>query len=223
MRQSTVTRGHEERSLHTALAAGDESAYREFVASHRKGMLRFAWELLGDGELAEEVVQDTFESVFRDIGGFRGEASLKTWTYRILANRARRVGKRESRTLAFSALAKGRDTGASRPLVDRLETADSSSSSFHARRVPDPQTAAINRQRLQQLAEGLRRLPERQREIVVLRDVEGHPSQEVTELLDISPGNQRVLLHRGRAALRAQLEQRDEFERRDPAAGQLWN
>jgi len=172
--------------------------------------------------VAEEVVQDTFESVFKEIGGFRGEASLKTWTYRILVNRARRVGKRESRTLAFSDISRARDGNPQSPIEEHL-VAQSLGDPVHARPAADPQTEAINRQRLRILAEGLRGLPARQAEIVVLRDMEGRRSREVTELLDISTGNQRVLLHRGRTALRAVMAQRDEITPDRTSGEQLWN
>ena len=200
MRQSNAGERYGELELHEALAAGDEGAYHRFVRTHRPGLMRLAGELLGDGDVAEEVVQDTFEAVVKDIGGFRGDASLKTWTYRILVNRARRVGRRENRTVAYSDLGSVHDTGAS-----------------------NPQTEAINRQRLQILADGLRRLPERQREIVVLRDLEGHESGEVAEMLKITPVNQRVLLHRGRAALRAELELRDSGGPHRAPGTPLWN
>jgi RNA polymerase sigma-70 factor (ECF subfamily) len=178
------------------MAAGDHLAYQEFVRDHRPGMMQLALRLLGDSDLAEEVVQDTFEAVLKDIGRFRGDSSLKTWTYRILFNRAIRVGRRERRTISFSDFEDGR-------VSDRREPVGVASGAV------DPQSHAISRQRLQILAEGLHRLPERQRRVVVLRDVEGWGSQEISELLQITVGNQRVLLHRARAALRAELETRD--------------
>jgi RNA polymerase sigma-70 factor (ECF subfamily) len=204
MRQLEIEDIGSEATMRAALAAGDQNAYRRFVSAHRPAMMRLAGEMLGNGDVAEEVVQDTFEAIFKDVGAFRGEASLKTWSYRILVNRARRVGKREKRTVPFTYF-----TGFG------CESPPS--------REEDPQTAAVNRQRVRFLAEGLRRLPDRQREIVVLRDIEGRDSSEVAEMLDISSGNQRVLLHRGRAALRSELELRDRGDAGPTGTGQLLN
>jgi RNA polymerase sigma-70 factor (ECF subfamily) len=204
MRQLETMDVGSEQTTREALAAGDDHAYHSFVIAHRPAMLRLAGEMLGNGDVAEEVVQDTFEAIFKDVGAFRGEASLKTWSYRILVNRARRVGKRENRTVPFTYF-------------------DNFGIESHPSRGEDPQTAAINRQRVRFLAEGLRRLPDRQREIVVLRDIEGRDTTEVSELLDITPGNQRVLLHRGRAALRSGLELRDSDGADSSHAGPLLN
>jgi len=209
--------------LHEALAAQDRDAFHEFVRTHRPAMMRLASEMLGNSDLAEEVVQDTFEVVFKDIGSFRGEASIKTWTFRILINRARRVGRRERRSIPFAGLVEWR--------ADRAEIARDVAcgenlveSTFHGcDPAADPQNSAIVRQRLQILAEGLRKLPHRQREIVILRDIEGHESAEVTEMLKISTGNQRVLLHRARAALRSELETRDGAGRELSVGNPQWN
>lgn len=222
MRQPNVMNTGSERALRTALAAGDQGAYHDFVSTHRPAMVRLASEMLGNGDVAEEVVQDTFEAIFKDVGMFRGESSLKTWSYRILVNRARRVGKRERRTVPFTYLDRGRsDNRFSRE--GNLGSETLLETQVHARSEADPQTAAIVRQRVQILAEGLRKLPERQRKIVVLRDLEGRNSGEVSELLDITAGNQRVLLHRGRTVLRSEIEMRDGVEPGTPGSARYLN
>jgi RNA polymerase sigma-70 factor (ECF subfamily) len=170
------------------LALADEGAFDWLVQRNRPGMLRVARGILDSPELAEDVVQETFESVVKDIGSFRGESRLSSWMYRILVNRAHRVGKREKRMVPVSTFA----------LESHAVLQDKSA--------VDPQQQVINRQGLDRVAEQLERLPERQRAVVVLRDVQGLASDEVQAMLHVSPGNQRVLLHRGRTALRRALE-----------------
>jgi RNA polymerase sigma-70 factor (ECF subfamily) len=169
-----------DRHLHLALVEGDEDAFHWLVRRDRPAMIRTASRELGCTDLAEEVVQDTFEAVLRDIDQFRGESSLRSWIYRILLNRARRVGQREARQT---------------PLAYVEEVAS------------DLQSQLVSRQELAAVVAQLDRLPERQRQIVQLRAVEGLESEEVSEQLQISAGNQRVLLHRGRATLRQALDE----------------
>lgn len=178
----------DEGQLHAALIEGDEHAYGWLVQRNRPRMLRVACGIVENPDLAEDVVQETFEAIWKDIGSFRRESRLSSWIYRILVNRARRLGKREKRAFPMSAIALERHFDANEPSP------------------VDPQQLAISRQGLARVAEQMERLPDRQREMLMLRDVQGFASDEVQEMLQVSPGNQRVLLHRGRAALRRALE-----------------
>ena len=137
------------------------------------------------------------------LDGFEGRAQLRTWVFRILVNTARRRGKREARMSAELAA----------PTVDpaRFRGDDDPEWPRHWRdeavpveTVPEP--ALLAREFRDVLAAALGELPERQRAVVELRDVHGLDAQEVCELLDLTPANQRVLLHRGRARLRAAWE-----------------
>jgi RNA polymerase sigma-70 factor (ECF subfamily) len=142
--------------------------------------------------------------VVRGVDRFEGRSSFKTWLFRILVNRARSAGTREPRDLLLTddspAVDPSRfDAGGAwaRPLESWETDAD------------DRLLAATWSGRLR---DALGELPPRQREIVILRDVEGMDSGDVCDVLGISEGNQRVLLHRGRSRLRAALE--SEFESR---------
>jgi RNA polymerase sigma-70 factor, ECF subfamily len=168
-------------------------------------MLRLARAHVPTPSSAEEVVQETWLAVLEGLDRFRGEASLRTWVYRILQNQAKRRGVRERRTVPFASLTSD-DAG---PTVDpeRFQGA----SEPHPggwRRFPDewPEEAALSREVHEVVADALTGLPERQRVVVALRDLDGHSADEVCELLGITDGNQRVLLHRGRAVVRARLE-----------------
>jgi RNA polymerase sigma-70 factor (ECF subfamily) len=183
--------------LLTRLRDGDEEAFVMLVARYQQPMLRLARTYVPSRAVAEEAVQDTWMGVVRGIDQFEGRAAFKTWIFRILINRARSAGTREQRhgtlephhavdPIRFDANGQWAD-----PVEPWAEASD------------DRLDAATWGPALQS---GLEDLPPRQRQVVVLRDMEGISSDEVCDLLDISPGNQRILLHRGRTRLREILE-----------------
>src|SRR5438270_13234586 len=88
-----------------ALKRGDESVFAQLVDDYSPGLMRMAQMFVRDRAVAEEVVQDTWIAVLRGIDRFEGRASLKTWIYRILINTAKTRGKREARSIPFSAAA----------------------------------------------------------------------------------------------------------------------
>lgn len=188
----------EDAALLARLRDGDEDAFLALVARHQAMLLRLASSFVSSRAIAEEVVQDTWLGVLRGIDGFAGRSSFRTWLLRILVNRARSTGVLEDRTVAVG------DAG---PVVDR-ERFDVSGQWM----APPQHWVEDTNDRLtaESLADTiqvvLEELPMRQREVLLLRDVDGLSSQEVCDALDISEGNQRVLLHRGRSRLRAALE-----------------
>jgi len=135
----------------------------------------------------------------RGIDRFAGRSSFKTWLLTILVNRARSTGVREQRSVAIgdgaAAVERSRFNSAGAWMSPPQHWIEESDERLFAEEL----TGAIK--------SALDELPSRQREVVTLRDVEGLTSHEVCEVLDISEGNQRVLLHRGRSHLRAALEQ----------------
>jgi RNA polymerase sigma-70 factor (ECF subfamily) len=187
------------------LRAGDEQAFAALVDGWSGWMLRLAREHVATASAAEEVVQDTWLAVLQGLDRFRGEAALRTWVYRILVNQAKRRGVRDRRTVPFASLAP-EDEG---PTVDpsRFQGAGDPHPGGW-RRFPEewPEEVALTREVHAVVTEALTELPPRQRVVVALRDLDGHSAEEVCDLLDISAGNQRVLLHRGRAVVRAHLE-----------------
>lgn len=172
------------------LRAGDEAAFVEVVRRYQTRLLRLAQATVGSRAVAEEVCQDTWLAVVRGVERFEGRSSFKTWLFRVLLNRARTSASREWRA--------GR---ADDSVVDRFD-ADGEWA--------EPPVPWSDRVDDRLVAERLARnvhdllpsLPEQQRQVVVLRDIEGLDSAEVSALLGITDGNQRVLLHRGRAKLR---------------------
>jgi RNA polymerase sigma-70 factor (ECF subfamily) len=180
------------------LRAGDEQAFVTLVSRHHASMLRLARSYVASPAVAEEVVQDTWMGVLRGIDGFAGRSSFRTWLLRILVNRATSTGMRERRSIAVG------DAG---PVVDRSRfDASGAWMSPPQHWVEDSDDRLLAQGLANQIQAALGGLPPRQREVVMLRDVDGLSSHEVCEVLEISDANQRVLLHRGRSHLRQTLE-----------------
>jgi RNA polymerase sigma-70 factor, ECF subfamily len=194
-----------------ALRLGDERAYVALVRRYGGLMQRVALGYVRTPAVAEEVVQETWCAVLTGVERFEGRAALKTWLFRILTNRAKTRGQREARTVPFSSLA-GEDEGDG-PSVDpdRFLPADHPRWPAHWAAGPT-QWSAVPHERLlarevrSEIRRAIDELPERQQAVIVMRDVEGWPPEEVCEVLHLSEGNQRVLLHRARSRVRAELE-----------------
>ena len=188
------------------LRDGDETAFALLLDGWSGGMLRLARSFVSTEESAAEVVQETWLAVIEGIGRFEGRSSLKTWVYRILTNTAKRRGSREHKVVPMSSVD---DSG---PTVDPSRfRPDGDPFPGHWWEFPPawptPEQGLLQGEARTHLAAALAELPARQRVVIILRDVEGYPSDEVCELLAISQANQRVLLHRARAFLRGKLEQ----------------
>jgi RNA polymerase sigma-70 factor, ECF subfamily len=196
----------DDRALVQALLGGDEAAFTSLVAQHHANMARVARSFVRNEEVARDVVQETWAAVLQGLPGFRGESSLKTWIFRILANKARRTARREARSVPFSDLRGDTGEESDAETADRFRPDGGWESSVHAWRSTDPESRSIDRQGVAILVKALDHLPDAQRAVVTMRDVEGLSSEEICEVLDITPANQRVLLHRGRSRLRRALE-----------------
>ena len=180
------------------LRAGDERAFVALVERYNGSMLRLALSFVPSLAIAEEVVQDTWLAVLRGLAAFEGRSSLKTWLFSILVNRARSAGVRESRSFPVA------DAG---PVVDASRFGPDGAWVSPPEHWIEEAESRVDALKLTGLLRGaLDGLPGRQREVVVLRDVEGLTSAEVCSVLSISEANQRVLLHRGRGKLRQVLE-----------------
>ncbi|TPG31536.1 RNA polymerase sigma factor [Mycolicibacterium hodleri] len=199
---------HDETALITALRARDEAAFAELIDLHTPSMLRVARGYVPSSAIAEEVVQDTWLALLQGIDAFEGRSSLRTWLFTVMINIAKKRGVRERRDadVAVTAFTGGtvdpaRFRAAGEEWSGHWREAEEPS--------PFPETpeGSVLRAELDAVAQdALAELPERQRVVVTLRDMLGFDSAEVCDLLDVSVANQRVLLHRGRAAVRARLE-----------------
>jgi RNA polymerase sigma-70 factor (ECF subfamily) len=198
----------DETTLITALRDGDEAAFAQLIDQHAASMLRVARGYVPSREIAEEVVQETWIAMLNGIDHFEGRSSLRTWLFAVMINIAKKRGMRERRD-ADAAMAAF--TGGTVDSV-RFRTADDPYPGHWKQGEepsPFPETpegSVLGAELVDVARRELDRLPERQRLVVTMRDVLGFDSSEVCDLLDISIANQRVLLHRGRAAVRQVLE-----------------
>jgi RNA polymerase sigma-70 factor (ECF subfamily) len=184
------------------LRDGDEAAFRELVTTMHRGLLRIALAFVESPSAAEEVVQETWLAVVAQLDRFEGRSSLRTWIGTILCNRAKTRGVRDKRSVPFSALTND-DVD---PVEPERFTAAGIWSVPPARWDDAPESLALRKEAREAIERELERLPETQRTVVVLRDLEGWSSEEVCNVLALSETNQRVLLHRGRQRLRSALE-----------------
>jgi RNA polymerase sigma-70 factor, ECF subfamily len=210
-RQSPAARGHrrrldedltsapEETELVARLLAGDEDAFAMLVDRHHAAMVRLAMTYVRSRAVAEEVAQDAWLGVFRGLASFEGRSTLRTWLYRIVVNRAISTGLHERRHVPVE-VSEFEDNNGRFAQDGHWVTPPVHWSDEVLERIAAPEVAARIRQLIEQL-------PLSQRQVVTLRDVEGLSSDEVCEILRITEGNQRVLLHRARTRIRALLEQ----------------
>jgi RNA polymerase sigma-70 factor, ECF subfamily len=178
------------------LRAGDEDAFAELVRRYHRLMLRVARGYVRTDAVAEEVVQDAWVAVLRGIERFEGRSSLKTWLLRIVANRAMTSGAKEARSVPVE------------PSVSAdhfVPEGEPGAGAWATPPEPWPEDRLLAQETQAVIERAIAELPPLQRAVVSMRDVEGMTSEEVQEALDITAGNQRVLLHRGRQKVRAAL------------------
>jgi len=189
----------EDKALLEQLRAGEEKAFVVLVERYHHRLTRLALTFVPSLEMAEDVAQETWLAVFRGVGRFEGRSSLRAWLFQICANRARSWAAREQRLASA-----GRLELAAAPGRPGFGDGWSSPSQHWAEAVDD-------RLEADELAvyvlRAIEDLPQLQRQVVTLRDVEGLPSLKVCEALSLSEPNQRVLLHRGRSRIRRVVEE----------------
>ena len=177
--------------------AGDRQAFCELVVRYQPSLIAIARNYVNTSSTAEDVAQDTWMAVLRGAEKFEGRSSFKTWLLQIAANRARRTGSREHRVVNVDP-------------VDPVAASRFNSGGMW-NEPPEPFTDLLGNQLdnanvLQRVREAISDLPDPQRSVVTLRDVEGLSTSEVAVLLGLTEGNTRVLLHRARARIRTSLE-----------------
>ena len=188
-------------ALVARLRTGEESAFETLVNRYDAAMRRVASNFVRTPATADDVVQETWLAVIRGLDGFEGRSSLSTWIFRILVNRARTRASRDARSVPFSALESD-----DQPAVDpEAFGGDGRWRSAPPRLDADPEASLLSEELRSHLVEAVERLAPAQRVVVTLRDLVGLDADDVCSLLEISDGNQRVLLHRARARIRTEL------------------
>jgi RNA polymerase sigma-70 factor, ECF subfamily len=191
----------DDRSLLERLRAGDEDAFEALVDRHDASLRRVARTFVRTDAAADDVVQETWLGVVRGLGTFEGRSSLRTWIFSILVNQARTRAIRDARSLPFSQL----ETDEHPAVEPEAFAADGRWISAPPRLEGDPETGLLSAELRRHLLEAVDELSPDQRAVITLRDLIGLSAPEVCDLLELSDGNQRVLLHRARTRVRSAL------------------
>lgn len=190
------------------LRAGDEAAFRALLARYHRAVVRVVATVVRREAVAEEIAQEAWLRVARSIGSFDGRGSLRAWIFRIAINAARARAGREAREIPASSLAE--DDASAEPTVDPAR--------FHGEgrwvghwsappgAWPRPDARLLSAELVALIGRAIDELPPLQRQVITLRDTQGLDADETCAIVGVSEANQRVLLHRARARVRAVLD-----------------
>jgi RNA polymerase sigma-70 factor, ECF subfamily len=198
-----------EAELLARLRSGDERAFESLVSAHHPTMIAVARTYVRTAGVAEEVVQEAWLGVLKGIDRFEGRASLKTWIMRIVVNTAISRAGREARTVPFASLVpEGEHEHAVEP--ERFRPPGAAFAGHWTGYPVDwrglPEERLLGRETIDVVRRAIEELPESQRRVITMRDVAGCTAAEACDVLQLSNGNQRILLHRARSRVRAALE-----------------
>jgi len=204
-RRATGSPKRDDALLVEDLLAGDEEAFTALVRREYAAMVRYAQLFVSSRASAEEVVQEAWMGILAGLPRFEGRCSFRRWMYGIVANTAKSRGSREARVIPVSALAREDDDEAVVP--DRFFRPDCPQAGrWMSAPEPWPDDSLDQAETLAFVHAAIERLPGLRRQVITLRDVEGWSAPETCALLGITEGNQRILLHRARSCIRAELE-----------------
>ena len=182
----------EEAKIIRAVLDGNTNAFEDLVLEYQDRVYHIALKMTSSQEDAFDLSQETFLKAYRTLGSFRGESGFGSWLYRMCAN------------LCIDFLRKRKRRG-----QEQILSLDETDEVGRPRELPDlryePQRELERKEQRMQVREGLRRLPEEQRLILILRDVEGLSYQEISETLSIELGTVKSRIYRARARLAALL------------------
>ena len=201
---------YEEFDLIESLRNGEEAAFATLVERYHGPLLRFAQTIVPNQAVAKEVVQETWMAVLKGIHRFEGRSSLKTWIFKILQNIAKTKGKREHRYVSFCDVSSSTDKEQNSMMASKRFFTSGNLTGLRAlplvtREENTPERLLVSKQSLAQINQAIQALPSNQRQIIILRDIEGINSEEICQILNVTLTNQRVLLHRARAKVRLAL------------------
>lgn len=203
------------------LKAGDERAFRQLVEEYHGRLARLARSFCRSDALIEEAVQETWLAVIKGISRFEGRSPLQPWMFSILVNIARKMAVREKRHVEVGKELDAPTTDSRDPVGDD-EPEPGMGASGRWEQPPaswgfeDPESIVLRQETLAVVERAIEIMPESQRRVLLLRDVEGLASDEVCNILRITGTNERVLLHRGRARVRVALDAYAGLQRTKP-------
>ncbi len=175
--------------------AGEPAAYEALVRRHQDRVFSMCVRLLGDRAVAEEVAQDVFINMHRNLHRFRGDSRFTTWLHRVVVNHCKNKMMYQGRRHQHR--------------HDSIDLGIGPDGETMRRELPDKSQGAeermVNQELYAALEEGISALPEDQRAIVLLRDVEGLSYDEIGATLDLAEGTVKSRLHRARLELKGRL------------------
>jgi RNA polymerase sigma-70 factor (ECF subfamily) len=180
------------------LIAGEDSAFRQLIAQHHSLMLNIARAIIGD-VFADEVVQEAWVSVYKNISSFERRSSLKTWLMTIVSNQAKARLRKESRQVSLEQL--DGDTPGSYLDGNHFQTNGHWAQPTPRWNNESPEALLEEKQLQRCIAKTLTLLPHAQKTAFILRDVEQQSFEDICSLLNVSAANARVLVHRARLTL----------------------
>ncbi len=192
----------EDATLVAALKAGSEDAFGLLIAQYHQPIYSLVARSIQDASAASDITQEVFIKVFRNIRSFHGEASLRTWLYRIALHEASNQRrwwsrhKRQELTIDSTHSSAEPDDDGDMPCLAATLSDQRDS----------PYDHAVQQQIRQRIEAALQQLPEVYRTVVILREIEGFGYEEIADILDANLGTIKSRLTRGRAALRAILD-----------------
>jgi RNA polymerase sigma-70 factor (ECF subfamily) len=196
----------EDRRAVALLRAGDEQAFEALVARHYATMMAVARTYVKSRAVAEEVVQEAWLGVLQGLDRFEGRSSLKTWIIAIVVHKAKTRAQREGRSVPFADFESDERAVEPDRFRGRGDTYTGHWRSSPADWGAAPDVISQDRETLRVAMRAIAALPPAQLAVIRMRDIEGSTAEEVCSALEISAGNQRVLLHRARSRVRAALE-----------------
>ena len=203
---------HDDAHMLSALRRSEEQAFVYFMDKYSGPLLRLAMLYVSSRAVAEEVVQETWVGVLEGLPRFEGRSSFKTWLFRILMNKAKTKGQRESRYQPLLS----QQSNQSEDEEESLESdvfLTTGSLAGHWAITPTrwdndtPERLLLSKECREQIDKAIESLPFVQRQVITYRDIEGLTAHEVCNILDVTETNQRVLLHRARSHVRRELNE----------------
>jgi RNA polymerase sigma-70 factor (ECF subfamily) len=188
-----------ERRFIARLQARDERAFNELVSLYEGRVYRMVLRMLGRRDEAEDMAQEVFVQVFKAIGQFRGDAKLSTWVYRIAVNLCKNRSKYLSRRHEHA-------QDELEPVMERAPLHETKSATFGDVARPDHMVEGFQLESI--VHECLSELEPDFREVLVLRDIEDLSYEEIADITGLADGTVKSRLHRARAMLKSQVEQR---------------
>jgi RNA polymerase sigma-70 factor (ECF subfamily) len=198
---------HTEKEIVAGLQAGDEAAFAALVDGLHGRLLALARTFTSSPSLAEDIVQETWLAVVRGVHGFQERSSLRTWIFSILVRRAKTMAARETRQREVANPPGYAGTDSEQEWEPGLGRQGLWNGPLASWGLENPEEVLQREEGLRALENAVADLPDPQRRVVLLRDVEDVSPADICNILGISETNQRVLLHRGRARIRRALDQ----------------